>query len=201
MKCALCRDITKDSYLCNLCKKRLKFCNEEFTIESYNYKFICNSVCYYSYSMLELILALKYKSDFKAGEEIANLMIVKIKEKDIPVDVITYVPSSHKALKSRGYNQSRFLAKNIGDKINKPVCSCLKKSKGTKDQIGLSGKDRWNNIKDSFYLKGINKIKNKNVLLVDDVITTGATAFYCAKTLSDSGAKEIFILTAAKSDV
>ncbi len=104
-------------------------------------------------------------------------------------------------IKKRGYNQSEYLAKIISKNINVPIAHCLKKYMNTKDQIGLNGLERWLNVENSFKVYNEKCIKNKKVLLIDDVLTTGATSFYCANELKKRGAKEIFILTAAKSDV
>ena len=71
----------------------------------------------------------------------------------------------------------------------------------TKDQIGLSGEERWNNMEKCFEIQESKFIKNKKILLVDDVITTGATAFHCAHNLKESGINDVCILTIAKSNV
>ncbi len=150
---------------------------------------------------MELILNLKYKSDFKSGEVIANLMYKRLKQINISADIITFVPSSKKSYKKRGYNQSEYLARLISKNINIPVAYCLKKDINSKDQIGLNGIERWLNVRDSFKVYNKDYIKNKKIILIDDVLTTGATSFYCANELKKNGAKEIFILTAAKSHV
>ena len=78
---------------------------------------------------------------------------------NIDFDIITYVPSDKKSLKKRGFNQSELLAKKLASKLNKKSASLLGKRKGALEQKTLGREDRWNNIKDSFYVKEV-KIEN-----------------------------------------
>lgn len=201
-KCIICEQLNdSDEFICDYCICKIKLCSESFYTSHGEIKFKCFSISYYSGVMLELILRLKYKSDFKCGEVIANLMFKFIENNKIEFDIITFIPVSNASYKKRGYNQTQYLASYLGKKVHKPTINTLLKVKITRDQIGLYGNDRWNNIKDSFKINKKVEIKNKIILLIDDVITTGATVFYCAKILRNSGAKEVFILTAAKSKV
>lgn len=77
----------------------------------------------------------------------------------------------------------------------------LYKVSNSLDQIGLDSKERWDNIKDSFMIKDKKEIEGKRILIIDDVITSGATVFYAAKAIKEVNAKEVFILTVAKSRV
>ncbi len=201
-KCIFCGEETyEDKYICNRCEKLIKFCNYGFNVQKGKISFKCYSVSYYSGVIMKLILQLKYKSNFIAGQVISQYMIKLIKNKNIECDYITYIPMSKKRLKIRGYNQSAYLAKMISKDIDIPVINCLKKIKDTKDQIGLGSEERWKNIEGSFKFSKNHYIKNKNILIVDDVLTTGATTVCCALELKKYGAKEITILTVAKSRV
>lgn len=201
-KCTLCgKETYDDKCICEECENSIKFCEYSFYIEKQKNKFKCYSVSYYSGVMMELILNLKYKSNFTAGEIISEYMINFIKRKNINCDYITYVPMSKNRLKIRGYNQSEYLSKMISKSIDVPVIKCLRKIKETKDQIGLTGEERWKNINKSFQFIEKYNIENKKILVIDDVITTGATSFSCALELKNHGAKEINILTVAKSRV
>jgi competence protein ComFC len=201
-KCIICGELNdSDELICEHCIYKIKLCSESFYASRDGIRFKCWSISYYSGVMLELILRLKYKSDFKCGEVIANLMLKFIQNNEIEFDIITFVPISNISYKKRGYNQTEYLASYLGKNLSKPALNTLSKVKTTRDQIGLYGNERWNNIKDSFKIDNKIKIENKIVLLIDDVITTGATVFYCANILKNSGAKKVFILTAAKSKV
>lgn len=201
-KCVLCKkDIYDDENICKMCKDNIKICRDSFQIGNYDHEFSCYSSAYYSGAMMELIIKLKYKNSFRSGDIIASYMKDTIYNSNIDFDVLTYVPMTKKSLKKRGYNQSEYLARTLGKYVGKPVICCLTKTKDTKDQIGLSREDRWNNIQGSFKVHDNYYIKNKDILLIDDVITTGATAFCCSDELLKNGAKKINILTGAKSRV
>ncbi|MBV4428211.1 ComF family protein [Clostridium tyrobutyricum] len=201
-KCLLCGyDLYSDEFICNSCRKGIMSCENKNQLEYQNTKFDFYSSSYYSGSMKELIGKLKYKNSFKSGEVIAAYMYDVIKKNNIVFDIITYVPMTKKDEKRRGYNQSKYLASILKGYLRKPVKCCIQKRRSTKDQIGLSKEDRWSNIKDSFKIVDKDMVKNKNILLVDDVITTGATAFYCASELKNNGSNKVTILTGAKSRV
>ncbi|CAB1253930.1 ComF family protein [Clostridium sp. MT-14] len=201
-KCVLCKkDIYDGENICRTCKDNIKICRDRFQIESNNCQFNCYSSSYYSGAMMELIIKLKYKNSFKSGDIIASYMKDTICNNNIHFDVLTYVPMTRKSFKKRGYNQGEYLARTLGKHFRKPVVHCLTKTKDTMDQIGLSREERWNNIYGSFKVYNSCCIKGKSVLLVDDVLTTGATAFCCGSELLKNGAKKINILTGAKSRV
>ncbi|AJA49603.1 putative amidophosphoribosyltransferase [Clostridium pasteurianum DSM 525 = ATCC 6013] len=200
-KCIECGNYVEESSICNECSKKIKFCKEFIRIKKNNNEVICYSVSYYSNLMVKLILRLKYKSDFVCADIISSFMIKVIQENHIKFDSITFIPMTRKALRKRGYNQSRILAKIISDKLNVELIDCLKKVRETKDQIGLDGNSRWENLFLSFKIKNSNKILGKNILIIDDVITTGATSYYCAEELLNNGAKKVKVLTAAKTSI
>ncbi|MBU3074587.1 ComF family protein [Clostridium estertheticum] len=200
--CVICSGYSEESEaLCTVCRKKLRRSQESFYIGSSEEEYIARSVFYYSSIVKELIIRLKYKNDFICGEILAKYMLESVKNNYLEFDLISYVPMTKRALKNRGYNQSEFLAKYLSQFLSIPVTCNLIKTEDTKDQIGLSGDQRWDNMKKCFEIKGSEFIKNKNILLVDDVITTGATAFHCAHMLKENGANNIFILTIAKSNV
>lgn len=200
--CVICNEYTQESEaLCALCKKKLRLCTESFYICHDEEKYIVWSAFYYSNIVKEMIIRLKYKSDFICGEILAKYMLEQVKSKELQFDLIAFVPMTKKSLKSRGYNQSEFLANYLSRFLNIPVISNLIKISDTKDQIGLNGEQRWNNMKKCFDIEESKIIKNKKILLVDDVITTGATAFHCANCLKKSGVSDVCILTIAKSKV
>lgn len=114
-------------------------------------------------------------------------------------DIIISVPLSQKRMMQRGYNQTDLIAKNIFKKLNLEYKSdYLIKKKETEKQSSLSKKERKKNIKDAFCFNDKYNIKNKNIILIDDVYTTGNTASECAKILKKNGANEILVLIIAK---
>lgn len=200
-ECIICSQISEDEVLCKGCKSKIKHIKGISSLDIKGEKFYFYSTAYYSYIMMELIIRLKYKSDFACGDMIISFMQRVITDEEISFDLLTFVPSSKAAYKKRGYNQSEYIAIGISKIFDSRVYTLLEKTSITLDQIGLDSSSRWENLSNSFKAKNINKIKNKKVLLVDDVITTGATAFYCKEELMKAGAKEVIVLTAAKSRI
>ncbi|WP_066826717.1 ComF family protein [Clostridium tepidiprofundi] len=202
-KCCICDNYCEDtSFLCNSCYSKIRFCTEKYYIKEKIREIECYSMAYYSSVIKEMIVNLKYKSDFKSGKALAEMMQGIIYEKNIKFDYITFVPMTKKYLKIRGYNQSEFLAQYISRHTDVKMLELLKKNKDSKDQIGLDSDERWYNIRGCFeFIGNKNDIKEKNILLIDDVITTGATAFYCAEKLINNNANNVIVLTAAKSKI
>ena len=106
-----------------------------------------------------------------------------IKENKIEAEAIVFIPSSKRALKDRGFNQCEFLAKEISRRSDIKIYKDIIKAKNIKEQKTLSKEDRIKNVKDAFKIKDKNNIKGKKIILLDDVITTGATLFECEKIL------------------
>lgn len=176
--------------LCPLCKSKIQKVKEDEEFFSYGY---------YNGVLKKLILEFKYKQNFVAGKILAELLYDVIKNKKIEIDCIVFIPSSKKAIKERGFNQCEYLAKEINKSLKLKIYKDLIKAKNIKEQKLLSKEDRFKNIKGAFSLKTNKNIKNKRVLVIDDVVTTGATLYECEKLLRENGASEIKILTVAKS--
>jgi ComF family protein len=113
--------------------------------------------------------------------------------------LIIPVPLHIKKLRKRGFNQSIILANSLGKKWQIPInFSLLKRSKFTLTQTGLDKKERERNIKGAFEVKDKTKIAGRNIILIDDVYTTGATLNECAKKLIKAGAQKVAVLTLAR---
>lgn len=190
-KCIICRT---DGFigLCPYCKSKIN----RATIENGNL-----SYGFYGGTLKTLILKFKYESDFTAGYLLSKLLVEMIKENEIYADVICYVPMTKKSEKKRGFNQCEVIARHIGYHINVPVSDCIKKIKNTKEQKTLTKEERVKSIKGAFKVSRIKDIKNKNVILIDDVMTTGATINECKDVLKKSGVNKITVLTIAKGGI
>lgn len=113
--------------------------------------------------------------------------------------VLIPIPLHKARFRKRGYNQSEILARGIGKKLDIEVLDCLERIKNTKTQVGLKKEEREENIKDAFRLK-IKELRLKNfrqVFLVDDVVTSGATIKEAAKVLKKAGVSKVWALTLA----
>ncbi len=114
-------------------------------------------------------------------------------------DIIMEVPMSKKKVKQRGYNQSKLIAQKISQNAEiLHQSAILIKQKENQTQSTLNKKQRIENVKNVYKIQNEQKIKEKAVLLFDDIYTTGATAKECAKVLKQAGASKVGILTIAK---
>ena len=109
------------------------------------------------------------------------------------------VPISRKRLKTRGYNQCYLIAKEISKILNINLENdVLVKKKNNKVQSTLNKNEREKNVQSVYKLLNKNKVKNKKILLIDDIYTTGSTVNECSKELCVAGAKVVDIFTIAK---
>lgn len=191
--CLICGTTFPDSparsHLCGKC------------LEEKPYFSKARAVFLYEDIVLDAIHKFKYKSDIVTGEILASFMAdVPFPDMDFAdYDILVPVPLHIKRLRERGFNQSLILARIFGAKKNIPVdFSLLKRRKFTLTQTGSTGKERKQNVKGAFAAGNKEKIAGKNILLIDDVYTTGATANECAKTLTRAGARRVGVLTLAR---
>ncbi|MFH1868981.1 MAG: ComF family protein [Candidatus Omnitrophota bacterium] len=115
------------------------------------------------------------------------------------LDLILAVPMHRICANKRGFNQSLLLSKELSRRLGLPYSSnCLVKTKNTRKQIALNKRMRLNNIKGAFSVKKNTDLSSKNILLIDDVFTTGATANECSLVLKKSDAKSVSVLALAR---
>jgi ComF family protein len=115
-------------------------------------------------------------------------------------DYLVPVPLHRRRLRERGFNQSQLIGLILAKSWKIPLSvHNLRRIRWTKPQTGLSAAERERNIRDAFEVAMPGKFKGKRLLLVDDVYTTGSTVTECAKTLRQSGAKEVYVVTVARA--
>lgn len=115
-----------------------------------------------------------------------------------PVDAVIPVPLHKKRLRLREFNQSAVIAKNIAKGIGADlIVDCLVKTRDTLPQVGLNYKKRQINIKNAFQIRNAYLLEDKDVLLIDDVITTGSTVRECSRALKKAGAGGIYVMALA----
>ncbi|OGL45488.1 MAG: hypothetical protein A2161_19410 [Candidatus Schekmanbacteria bacterium RBG_13_48_7] len=149
-----------------------------------------------------LILSFKYGSRFSIGNILGGVLAKYFIEYfgNEFIDIIIPVPLHFFRRFKRGYNQSELLANTLSKHVGLPVFrNTLIRMVRTQPQQG-SFSERSRNIKKVFKVIRPKKIIQKNILLIDDVYTTGATVNECAKTLRRNGCKKVFVLTLARAD-
>ena len=141
-----------------------------------------------------VIWRMKYGDAKFMARPLAQYMIDVLIRSDWEFDCFTFVPSDKKRLRRRGYNQAELLASALSALTTKPCFSLLEKVKSTTNQARLTRQERMSNLVGAFETKFK---PPEHVVLIDDVMTTGATLNECAKTLKKSGAKVVYALTFA----
>ena len=112
------------------------------------------------------------------------------------VELVVPVPLHRRKLRSRGFNQSSLLGKEIGNRLGLPLEEkVLIKERETKDQIGLTREQRLANLRGAFTVDKPQLVKGKSLLLVDDIFTTGSTVSHSAAALLAAGAEEVSVIT------
>lgn len=155
---------------------------------------------YSNQTIKNLIHKLKYNRNQKISKILGgelNFYFSKIAYKISENLVIVPIPMHKDKYRKRGFNQSELIADCLSKNLGITSLSVLKKIKSTPDQTELNGAERRKNIKGSFIVIAEENIKNKDVLIVDDVKTTGSTIEEAAITLKKSGAKKILAITVA----
>jgi len=174
--CMVCGDdVLENNLFCDRCKNN-NYCFDE-----------SKSFAVYEGVASKLVKRFKYSGKKYYAKYLAQLMILN-KSYFENVDLITFVPVGIKRRKERGFNQAEELAREIGKLANISVVDTLEKLGSERHQAGLSQIERQKNLSGTFKLKEdtVSILKNKNVLLIDDVFTTGATLSECSKILKSA---------------
>lgn len=148
----------------------------------------------------QLLHHLKYQGDEDIGRVFGNWLGAELQESPYyeSIDVVIPVPIHLKKLKQRGYNQVTLFAQQIAKVLNVPyVDDVLLKSVNTKSQVFQSREARFQSVSHSFYAQNLNTVDNKHILLVDDIITTGATIEACALVLNPEKKVRLSVATLA----
>lgn len=160
---------------------------------------IIRSFSYYQPPLSSALRNLKYNRDIGIAEVLANYLVELYNKNKLDIDMVIPVPLSSKRIHERGYNQSFLLALpfSMSTKllINK---QSLRRVKDTQSQVKLDRHERLTNVNDAF-IADSKVVKGKNILLIDDVSTTGATLEACASALKKAGANDIVAFTVARA--
>jgi ComF family protein len=147
-----------------------------------------------------LVHGFKYRADFAAGRLLARRLAAKL-EAELPdgADLIVPVPLHRRRLAGRGFNQAAFLAREIGRETGIALAvDALRRSRPTRSLAGLDPEERTREVREVFTVRRRGRVAGRRVLLVDDVLTTGATAEGCCRVLKESGASWTGVAVAAR---
>jgi ComF family protein len=171
---------------------------------------IARAPAVYDQAMMHLIHCFKYNAKIQLTKPFSGLLLATLNHYWEPdsFDVVMPIPLSANRIRQRGFNQAyllicgwRKIADQLGMDLPKAMISkdALIRNRTTLPQTGLGRKARMQNIENAFSIDKHTKIREKRILLVDDVYTTGATVNECARELMDNGARSVDVLTVARA--
>ncbi len=189
--------------LCIFCGESLQgdFCEScfsKFAAKPLSDEFITAALRYED-EVKNAIWRFKFRENFFAARQLSEYMKIAVLDKfcDVEIDFVSYVPQTKKKERRRGYNHGEILAKAVADKLSVECKPALIKVLETKDQHDLSFKDRVNNLDGAF--KSVLDANGQNILLVDDVLTSGNTIKECVRVLSQIKDCNIYTVVATKA--
>jgi ComF family protein len=145
----------------------------------------------------EAILQFKYEAEWGRAEHLSPLLSSLVADLG-DVEALVPVPLHPARLRQRGFNQSYLLAKHLGSLMKVPVEEPLVRTRRTQAQARLKGIDRAANVADAFAVPVAEQVKDRVIVLIDDVVTTGSTLAACATVLRTAGAGSISAVTVAR---
>jgi competence protein ComFC len=147
----------------------------------------------------QAIHSLKYQRNLALGAILAKPLIEIVQRSGWTIDLIVPVPLSRSHKRMRGYNQAAAISRNVARYLNiQHSNNAVKRIKETESQISLDVNKRFTNLMDAFYAIPAT-LNKKNILVIDDVITTGATMQNCALALQKAGAGSIYCVSVARA--
>lgn len=213
--CSVCgREIFNEGYFCDDCLKDLPFNDKcicahcgRSTLAPEEYCLTCKekllstdvarSAFIYKGAIKSLIKKMKHERNAYLCRVFASYLSALFFKNLFIADFVVFVPMTRNRERRRGYNQGKRLAECFAEKVNLEVKDILIKTKETKKQALLSAKERRDNLKSSFKVVDKKAVKDKRIVLIDDVTTTGSTAETISAILKKAGAKSVILLTVA----
>ena len=200
-KCAFCRQILRrEQGICSACADVLPLCEGADAVQTGEFYSACVSPLLYEDAVRESHHRYKFGGARWYAKVYAPLLAACVTEHFAGrYDFISWVPLSRKRLRKRGYDQAKLLADATANVLGVKSIPTLKKTKHTTAQSGLGGRDiRRANISGAYKVSDSTAIAGKRILLIDDVLTTGATLSECARCLLMADAEEVLCATLAR---
>lgn len=193
--CLFCNEKESNlvDFICPGCMESLEYLNREIKLkDSYSDKIIYS--LFYNRFTKEKVYAYKYYGKNYMYKALGEILLNTIEEKSLKdtIDIITYVPLHRRRKALRGYDQSELIGKYISKKLDIPFSKGnLIRKKSTKSQTKLNRDQRMKNLENAFYIRNNKEFLNKEILLIDDIITTATTIEECSRVLKEKGCKKI----------
>ena len=153
----------------------------------------------HSVPVQKAIQALKYKRNLALGMTLAMPLVELVNNSGWQIDIVVPIPLSRTRMRTRGYNQAELISRYLAASLNiQHSTNKVKRIRNTSTQIDMDVNKRFTNLLDAFYANPAT-LKKKNILVIDDVITTGATMQNCTKALLKAGAENIYCMSVARA--
>ena len=200
-KCVLCGKILEEQEqdLCADCRRD----TEPYPDKTTRYPHLAKvtALWYYKENVRKSLLLFKFYSHRSYARSYGRLLAQKLRQTKAQFDVLTWVPISLPRLWSRGFDQSQLLAKALGQELNVTPLKTLVKFRHVKPQSRIKfAPQRRANILGAYRCVCPEDVRDKRILLVDDIFTTGATSGECARMLLAAGAKSVALAVVAGAD-
>jgi len=160
------------------------------------------SYAVYDGALVRAMILLKYEQLAPLGRWFAERLAEAVARNGefLEADVVVPVPLHRERQRQRGYNQAELIARPLARRLGLPCRSVLLvRTRPRPDKLHLTFEERWSSVRGAFAARPGSQVDNRRVLLVDDVMTTGATLDACARALRDAGAKSVVCLTVARA--
>lgn len=192
-KCVLCGKIleSEETDLCKCCRIDSPVCadfsRKRMFLDSWT------AVWYYEAAVRNSILRFKFRGARGNADCYGRMLAMKLSETHPEgFDVLTWVPTATLRRLRRGYDQSKLIAEAVGRELEMEPVRLLRKKRNNPPQSGITGQaERRANVLGVYGVTDADALKGKRILLLDDIITTGATAGECARMLLTAGAEEV----------
>lgn len=157
------------------------------------------AACSYRGAVAVAVRHLKYRQERYLVAALGQLLVGCLAARPLAVDALVPVPLDARRARWRGFNQSALLAAEVARALDRPLLdAALRRQRPTRPQVGLSARERRANVRDAFACTERTAVAGRRLLLVDDVMTTGATLEACAAALHGAGAAAVYGLVVAR---
>ena len=198
-RCTLCGKITAGGRrVCNSCMKHNPPQAHFPLLVEPEFSLFCVSAYEYEGQARQAILQYKFRGKKEKATGFAQALTLALPPRWQTADVVCWVPISHQRRRERSYDQSELVARKVAKAIGRPCRKLLQKVVNNQPQHELNADQRWENVR-NVYLADNKQCQGKTILLIDDIVTTGATMLECASCLLRAGAKEVFCGAIAES--
>ena len=198
--CHVCeRALDRDALLCPGCEEQLRLCRLADPMRAYPPLSGCYAVYAHDGMARELIHLLKYAGDSALAQLLGQAMAAYARPDD-GADAVLPVPMEARKRRRRGYNQAELLARAFAQGTGVPLeTGLLLRTRETASQVGRSRAERLAAMRGAFTVPEGARVAGRRLWLVDDVLTTGATAIACAEALRRAGALSVTLITVCRA--